>query len=177
MTCRQQGTHSRFAVSGCVDLNNHENFGLEKPIDALETVVAQHGSVLSRADIWALAATVGTDVTQDPDDRIDFPFVWWGRVDCEAKATPCLGPNEEEVPCTAKHGPHHEHPTIHLNTAELYHFFSTEFGFDTREAIVAMGAHTIGTLSVEVSAALIPVGGYIARAMLSLCPSPGFRYN
>lgn len=131
-------------------MSNPENFGLGKPIDALEPVFARRGGVLSRADIWALAATVGTDLTQDPVDRISFPFEWWGRQDCTEK-TECRGPDNAVVPCTPKAGPHHEHPTIHLNTADLYHFFLTEFDFNMRESIVAMGAHTIGTLSIEVS--------------------------
>ena len=139
-----------FLLTGCVDVTNHENFGLEKPIDALEGVFKQHGGILSRADIWALAATVGTDVTQRPEERIEFPFQFYGRKDCTTHEI-CEGHDGQPVPCTPKHGTHHEHPSIHLNTADLYHFFSTEFGFDVRSSVVAMGAHTLGSLALEVS--------------------------
>jgi hypothetical protein len=135
---------------GCVDLNNHENFGLEKPIDALEMVFQQHGRTVSRADVWALGATVAVAVTQVDRDIIDFPFSFWGRQDCTSHSA-CFNANQQAVPCTPKHGPHHEHPSIHLNTVDVYHFFATEYGLSAREAIVAMaGGHTIGTLAIPV---------------------------
>lgn len=137
-------------LKGCVDLTNPENFGLDKPIDALEQVFQSHGNILSRADIWALGATVGTDVTQRPQERIDFPFRFYGREDCTGRSM-CEGFTGIQGPCAPKSGPHHEHPTIHLDTAELYHFFAVEYGFDVRSAVVAMGAHTLGSLSLEVS--------------------------
>jgi Peroxidase len=135
---------------GCVDLTNPENFGLEKPIDALERVFEQHGGAVSRADLWALSATVAVDVVQSSRDAIDFPFGFWGREDCTLRST-CAGAGGRSVPCTPKFGPHHEHPSIHLNTADLYHFFASEFGLSAREAVVAMaGGHTIGSLSIAV---------------------------
>jgi hypothetical protein len=142
---------------GCVDLTNPENFGLDKPIDALEDVFQQLGGAgdgggrtVSRADIWALSATVAVDLFQSTHDRIDFPFAFWGREDCTAHAI-CGDANGQPVPCTPKHGPHRQHPSIHLNTADLYHFFASEFGLSPREAIVAMaGGHTIGKLLVPV---------------------------
>lgn len=140
-----------FVFAGCVDLSNPENRGLEGPIDLLEPIFQEHAASISRADIWALAATVGVDVTQDPHHWIQFPFQSWGRVDCTERVD-CQNEEGSPVPCSPKHGPHHEHPTIHMNTADLYHFFLAEFGFNTREAIVAMGAHTIGTLSPAVRA-------------------------
>ena len=146
-------SHSVLPV-GCVDMTNRENRGLDIPMDALEPIVQHYrfrlGGPLSRADIWALAATVGTDMSLHPDDRIPFPFRWYGRKDCTERDGPCLGHNGTPVPCTHDRGPHHSHPTIHFNSAEVYHFFLVEFGFSMRETIVAMGAHTIGTLSVEV---------------------------
>jgi Peroxidase len=140
---------------GCVDLTNPENFGLEKPIDALERVFEQHGGIVSRADLWALSATVAVDVVQSVRDAIDFPFTSWGREDCTLRST-CAGAGGQSVPCTPKFGPHHEHPSMHLNTADLYHFFASEFGLSAREAVVAMaGGHTIGSLSVAVRLVLL----------------------
>jgi Peroxidase len=149
---------------GCVDLTNAENYGLERPIDALEAVYEQYGggtttdnsNSISRADVWALAATAAVDVVQSPSDAIDFPFVHWGRRDCTTRET-CTGQDGRAVPCRPKSGPHRDHPTMHVNTAALYHFFATQFAFTAREAIVAMaGGHTIGSQSVTVRSLFPP---------------------
>jgi Peroxidase len=163
---------------GCVDMNNPENFGLDKPIDALEGVFQQisgggGGTVLSRADLWALSATVAVDLVQSRPDAIDFPFTFWGRKDCTTRDT-CLGAEGQSVPCTPKFGPHHQHPRMHFDTADLYHFFASEFGFSAREAIVAMaGGHTIGSLS---SAVRFPPES-IARAVVNMHANRNSRFS
>jgi Peroxidase len=141
-------------ISGCVNLENPENFGLGIPISALSDVVSRHATAesgLSRADIWAMSAVVGADLSQRPNSRIDFDLSWWGRVDCENTGSVCLDTDQNTVPCTATLGPHRNLPGIDLNTADLYAFFENEFGFDQRETVTIMGAHTIGALATEVS--------------------------
>jgi hypothetical protein len=134
-------------------MSNQANLGLAKPIDALTNVVSQHAkNGVSRADIWALAATVGVDVSQNPNSRIDFQFNTWGRVNCENTGSPCLDGNGKSVTCSATKGPHRTHPGINMFTADLYKFFSDEFGYDQTETITILGAHTIGSLTTTVRA-------------------------
>jgi hypothetical protein len=140
---------------GCIDLTDPENLGLEGVIDVLETVYEQHGDIngngiISRADVWALAATVAVATVQSDHDVIDFPFDYWGRRDCDKREEVCLGRAGQPVPCEYKRGPHRNHPSMHIDTASLYHFFASEFDFTVRETIVAMaGGHTIGSQSVQ----------------------------
>jgi hypothetical protein len=138
---------------GCLDLDNPENFGLSKPVNALRDVVEEHVNSqtgLSRADIWALAGFVACDVSQD---RIDFSlddFRWWGRVDCENTGQICRNQDGDEVECSETKGPHHEFPSLNILTDDLYDFFEDEFGFNEEDVVVIMGAHSIGRLSKQV---------------------------
>lgn len=132
-----------------MDLSNRDNGGLDVPIEALQPVVDRHAvpGIVSRADIWALSAFVACDKLQS---RIDYDMEWFGRLDCEEKHSVCLDADGNDTPCTATRGPHHDHPTIHVNTRDLYKFFEDEFGFNIRETVVVMGAHTLGALAEEV---------------------------
>ena len=96
------------------------------------------------------------------------PFKWWGRVDCEDTGVECTDAAGITVECRQDLGSHHVHPNIHMNTVEMYQFFEQEFGFNVRQTVTIMGAHTIGTLSVEVSrrAALL-LGGMRQRHFLT----------
>ena len=50
---------------GCVDMTNPDNAGLDVPMDALSGIVSTwKSSDISRADIWSLAAMVGSEMTQ-----------------------------------------------------------------------------------------------------------------
>jgi Peroxidase len=89
-------------------------------------------------------------VSQRSDSRINYKLKWWGRVDCEKTGKTCIGANGQAVTCSSKKGPHHEFPNINLNTHELFGFFKDEFGFNQRDAVAAMGAHTIGEVRQEV---------------------------
>ena len=133
-------------------MSNQANLGLAKPINALTDVVSQHAvDGVSRADIWALAATVGADVLQKSNSRIDFLFNTWGRVDCENTGLPCFDENGNSVTCNATAGWHRVHPGHNMFTADVYQFFADQFGFDQTDTITIMGAHTIGTLATAVS--------------------------
>lgn len=135
-------------MDGCVDLSHKDNFGLEIPIDALKPIVAKYSSPetgLSRADIWALSAVTGVEISQVAITPYEFPLQYIGRVDCDA--TPglvCRDAQLEPVECSYDKGPHRPAPSAHLDTLSLLHFFSTVFGFSPRQTVVIMGAHTIG---------------------------------
>jgi hypothetical protein len=140
---------------GCIDLENPENFGLQRPIHALQPIVEQYANAetgVSRADIWALASFVGCDLAQG-STRINFSLKrlgWWGRVDCENADQPCRDKEGQEVECSATKGPHRSFPSPNILTDDLYKFFEEEFGFDEEDTVLVMGAHSIGRLAKEV---------------------------
>jgi len=133
---------------GCVDLSHKDNFGLEIPIDALKPIVAKYSSSetgLSRADIWALSAVTGVEISQVSSTPYEFPLQYIGRVDCDAApGLVCRDAQLEPVECSYDKGPHRPAPSAHLDTLSLLHFFSTIFGFSPRQTVVIMGAHTLG---------------------------------
>jgi hypothetical protein len=61
-------------MDGCVDLQNVHNGGLASIIDLLQPAYSEAGGaeVLSRADFWALAATVAVRATGGP--LLDFEW-------------------------------------------------------------------------------------------------------
>ena len=142
---------SIYICQGCIDLDNPDNAGIEPAIDILGPIVTKHAKAgVNRVDIWALAATVGADVKQRSDSRIDMRLKWWGRVDCEKTGQPCKDANGSTVTCSAKKGPHHEFPNNNMHTHELYGFFKDNFGFNQRDTVAIMGAHTLGVVKLEV---------------------------
>lgn len=117
---------------GCVDMSDPENAGLEVPMDALNPIVAQYENLcLSRADIWAIAALVGADVTQN---QLDFPLEWVGRRNCDDN--------------DPRGGPARVMPSADLDVHALLDFFANEFGFGAQEVVALMGAHSIGRVDV-----------------------------
>ena len=145
-----------FACQGCIDIDNPDNAGIERIIDVLSPIVDRHAiEGVSRADIYALAATVGTNVTQRSNSRVDMKLKWWGRVDCEKTGQPCNDANGNAVTCSAKKGPHHEFPNNNMHTHELYTFFLNNFGFNQRDTVAIMGAHTLGVVREEVCIKLV----------------------
>jgi Peroxidase len=136
---------------GCVDLSNMENGGLLVPIQALRPVVEKYANAdtgLSRADIWALATATGAAVMQGPV-KVSFDLTNVGRVDCENANTVCQNEHGEVQDCSDIRGPHRVIPGVNTNSRELFEFFFNEFGFDTKEGVALMGAHTIGQLKKE----------------------------
>ena len=120
-------------------------------IDILGPIVTRHAiEGVTRADIYALSSTVGADVTQRSDSRVDMRLKWWGRVVCEKTGKPCLDASGNAVTCSAKKGPHHEFPSINMHTHELYGFFKDNFGFNQRDTVAIMGVHTLGVIRTEV---------------------------
>lgn len=136
---------------GCVDMLLGDNAGLEVPIAALESVVQTHENKelgFSRADIWALATLVGTDFFQ-PRQVVDFTLVTIGRKNCEDANDKCFNADGAEVACVPDRGPHRELPHADITTADLFHFFSSKFGFNDKETVCLLGAHTLGVLTRE----------------------------
>jgi len=135
---------------GCVDLSHGDNFGLDIPIDALRPIVDKYASPafgISRADIWALAALVGSEVSQND---ISFPMEYIGRVDCENAHEVCYKEDgTTEQPCQENRGPHRPLPEPDLTTSQLLHWFSQRFEYSTRETTAIMGAHTVGVAARE----------------------------
>ena len=125
--------------NGCVDTSNHENFGLDIPIDALAPIVTKYKSVLSRADIWVLAAFTAAEEMQpkyssstillNPVKFVPFNMTVVGRPVCD-------GP--------ANRGPFVQMPNPHVYTELLLDFFAANFDFSDRETVAIMGAHTDG---------------------------------
>lgn len=142
---------------GCVDMSEPDNAGLDVPIDALQPVVdlltyTSAAPQFSRADVWALAALVGAEMTQN---ELAFPMNYVGRADC-SPAGAKSGPT--------RHLPHHSN----ITTSSLMHFFSREFGFGPRETVAIMGAHSIGTAKRTISGFDGPDGWTFNKDKLSV---------
>ena len=99
---------------------------------------------MTRADIWVLAALQGASGSQPngDQDNQEFAMDWIGRPTCDDLnlAIDCV-----ENSCTQTRGPDRALPSPNLDTHELLAYFSTEFGFDARDTVAIMGAHTLGT--------------------------------
>lgn len=136
---------------GCVDLDLHDNFGLDVPIAALDPVVDAYANVasgLTRADIWAFAALLGAELSQpSTGDYVTFPMTWFGRQGCEHLNDNCFNEDGVLVACDKTHGPHRVLPGPDLTTAEVVLYFDQEFGYTARDTVAIMGAHTIGAAS------------------------------
>jgi len=126
---------------GCIDLNDPDNKGLDIPINALDSIVQKYTidqtTGLTRSDIFALAALTAADVSQGTVNRVDFPFTWVGRVNCED--------------ITEKRDMRSDMPSPHFNTSGMLNYFNTHFGFDARETVALMGAHTLGSANRDVT--------------------------
>lgn len=130
---------------GCVDMTNVDNRGLDVPIDAIRSIVNTYSGNLSRADIWALATLISVEEGQKSQDRVSFPFEWFGRSDCSGSSD-------------GKSGPAQSLPSPDLTTHQLFEFFRVNFGFTKRETVALMGAHTIGQLNKQNSGFDGPLG-------------------
>mmetsp|Transcript_19626 Transcript_19626/g.30259 ORF Transcript_19626/g.30259 Transcript_19626/m.30259 type:complete len:826 (-) Transcript_19626:36-2513(-) len=133
---------------GCVDMTDLDNTGLEIPISVLSTLVSEWKGkgILSRADIWALAAMVGSEVTQA---QHDFYMEYAGRIDCEDSGKTCLDENSNPQECRQDLGDFRAMPSPDILTHDLLDFFAENFGFNAQEVVALMGAHSIGTASRE----------------------------
>lgn len=154
---------------GCVDLDEIKNRGLELPISELQPIVDKYDALLSRADVWAMSALVGADVSQPRNGfRVDFEFDSWGRRNCEDiyEEVGCFNKDGDEVICDQRHGPAHFIPGINIHTQDLFQFFDDEFNFSQKEGVAIMGAHTLGQLARENSGVGGPHGWLLENRLL-----------
>ncbi len=124
-----------------------DNNGLAHPIATLAPVVAQfeNKSVgVSRADIWALAAMVGAAVAKDGGANVNFTQDWFGRLNCEDANSVCTNAAGAVVACSATAGPARNLPSPNLDSEGVFSFFAQNFGFNERQTVAIMGAHTVG---------------------------------
>eukprot|EP00543_Licmophora_paradoxa_P004946 CAMPEP_0202441846 /NCGR_PEP_ID=MMETSP1360-20130828/1354_1 /ASSEMBLY_ACC=CAM_ASM_000848 /TAXON_ID=515479 /ORGANISM="Licmophora paradoxa, Strain CCMP2313" /LENGTH=650 /DNA_ID=CAMNT_0049057019 /DNA_START=102 /DNA_END=2054 /DNA_ORIENTATION=- len=152
---------------GCVDLVDPENAGLLGPIEALQSIVNKYADTeLTRADIWMLSAVVGADISQPDNDRINFPFRFYGRQNCEDVNPICLDQSGQIVDCHQTRGPFRHVPGMDTHTHELFEFFEEEFGFNMNQTVALMGAHTLGELSRQNSGVDGPNGWLLNNRVL-----------
>lgn len=159
-------------------MSDPDNGGLDIPIKALRPVVTKYVNSsssstttpgLSRADIWALAAMAGTEISQpaNSDPFLEFPLYYHGRIDCDAEEEAiCVNKANEAILCSETTDSYHRLPPPDMATHELLEFFANAFSFSTRETVVAMGAHTLGVAQREHSGFDGPVGWVDGRNTL-----------
>ncbi len=141
---------------GCIDLSNPVNSGLAGAINTLTVVTdafANNNTGLSRADVWSMSAIVATDVANKGKitKPINFTYNWFGRVDCEVANKVCFNHTKHVVPCAPTAGPDRNVPGPNLNTTGFFSFFEQTFNFTAKQAVAAMGAHSVGRLFRQVS--------------------------
>jgi len=138
--------------AGCLNINDHDNAGLEDLVADLESVYINDGidSIMSRADMWALmgiwainqtiidnnddcAAGTHTNANCETVPDLEATFQW-GRQDC------ATAPYSDTIVGL---------PAGTLDYTGLMDFFSKEFGFTTREVTALMGAHTLGNAEIS----------------------------
>ena len=123
--------------NGCIDHSNPDNAGLRyitNPIDSLYDL--NYKGKMSRADFYALAAVVAlTRSTRDaPVKYVGLKNFKVGRRDCDQSPIEPRGANL---------------PKATDGTTKTFKFFKNEFGFNEREAVVLMGAHTLGRCTLQ----------------------------
>ena len=90
-------------------------------------IVNFYSDVLTRADIWALAAVTAAEEAQENPGARRYECDYYGRETCD----------------DATGGPNRELPSAHLTTDELLDFFASNFAFSEQETVAIMGAHTL----------------------------------
>jgi len=121
---------------GYIDLGDHDNFGLEGIIDELEALRLPFRSDMSKADFWALTANTVVEYTQvnkrGAQISIDFKY---GRKDA-VNQTAQKNIDAGRLP-QAKKGWDHVKQEFE------------RMGFTAYEALVLMGAHTLGRAELK----------------------------
>jgi Peroxidase len=149
-------------------LTNPDNKGLDVPINALTPIVTKYKGLMSRTDVWVLATLVGSQVSQpkNADFKVDFALTEFGRIDCEKQQSVCRNEAGVSHGCSATRGPHRVLPGANTNSHDLFAFFSNNFGFNQRETVAILGAHTIGVLNRKNSGIDGPNGWVVENRIL-----------
>ena len=110
-------------ADGCVDLAADDNLGLQEAVDLLAPVVLSTGALLSRADVWALAANIMIEAAGGPS--LEYRV---GRAD----STNCTGHGSRHVSAESR---------CAVETASV---FVHRLGFTAAETVALIGAHVLG---------------------------------
>lgn len=132
---------------GCVDFTNPDNAGLGLPIDVLRPLVERYEDQgLSRPDVWMLSALVAAEIAAE--GRMSFPMQWIGRQTCRSLNDNDCGRNflGRSTSCSSTRGPHRELCHGEDGTDKILDFMQDEFGFDARQTVAIMGAHSVGIM-------------------------------
>ena len=119
---------------GCVDLTAADNAGLSSIIDMLAPVVANHRDVMSRADLWQLAANVAISFSLPRGASMPLQLRY-GRIDVDT----CANLDRNML------------PNAELTNQHTRAVFIDRMGFDQTEVAALMGAHTLGRADTDAS--------------------------
>ena len=124
---------------GCLDMSRPPNAGLIGYITILDGLfTSKYAEKMSRADFYSLTAVVGLEkATSYSQDKFRGRYqLKFGRKDCS----------------TASHeDSKNNFPSALGNIDDTLSFFARDFGFNTREAVALLGAHTLGGVRMETS--------------------------
>ena len=140
-------------------MSNPDNHGLLHPITILAPIVKQFATpTFGRADIWALATTIGVNMAhhgqqQQQQQLVSFNMNWTGRVDCEQRRNAhCVDHiSGQQVQCGATTGPPRSIPSVDLTSDQLFRFFQKVYNMTKRQGTALLGAHTVGAAFTEVT--------------------------
>ena len=124
---------------GCIDIDKPINTGLIRFINMLDGLYStQYIKNISRADFYALAAVVALEkATEKSMDKFHGRSqLKFGRKECSTT------PDEDSK---------NKFPSAMGNVDETLSYFTREFGFNTRESVALLGAHTLGRARMETS--------------------------
>jgi len=127
---------------GCINRNNPDNFGfMFDSLDVMDKIYDEgYKQAMSRADFYILTGVTALEeslqfnnanLTSSYLQPVRFNFKY-GRCDCPTSPS-----------TTADRG----FPGGHLGYQGVMDFFRQEFGFNERESVAIMGAHTLGGAS------------------------------
>ena len=124
---------------GCLDMSRPPNRGLIRYITILDGLfTSKYAKKMSRADFYTLAAVVGLEkATSYSQDKFRGRYqLKFGRKDCST------APHEDSKT---------NFPNLVGNIDDTLSYFADEFGFNTRETVALLGAHTLGRVRMETS--------------------------
>jgi len=153
-------------------VDDGHNNGLLPTLQVLEAVYSDRGfpkrtpllsislkqSGKSRADLWALAVMVAVEYSADANNRVcddtSGCHQRHGETDCKV-TLPAFSFKSGRKDCYSTNAEHlfyaqksESHPNAQGNGDATLDFMKSDFGFDGRETVAIMGAHTLGRLHV-----------------------------
>ncbi|XP_002161794.1 putative ascorbate peroxidase [Hydra vulgaris] len=117
---------------GCIEYTNPDNAGLDKIVQPIDNLYNNgYKGKMSRADFYALAAVIAlTRSTADVKDKYQgLKNFKVGRKDCSTS------PNENKPT---------KLPQGSSGYKETFNYFKNEFGFNVKDTVALLGAHTLG---------------------------------